>query len=60
MTCLHHGTRIKIKKKCLHDFYYSCGIRQGGVISRPFCVSLINDSRNKHKVKIMSRFLEGI
>ena len=48
MTCLHHGKRIKInKKRSLHDFYYSCGIGQGGVISMPFCVSLINDSRNK-------------
>ena len=47
MTCLHHGKIIKIIKKSLHDFYYSCGIREGDVISMPFCVSVINDSRNK-------------
>ena len=44
----YYGKRIKIKKKSLIDFYYSCGIRQGGVISMQFCVSLINNSRNKH------------
>ena len=47
MRCLYYGKRIEIKKKSLHDFYYSCGMRQGGVISMPFCVSLINYSRNK-------------
>ena len=47
MTCLHYGKKIKIKKKSLHDFYYSCGMRLGRVISMPFCVSLINDNKNK-------------
>ena len=45
-TLKYYGKRMKIRRKKLHDFILYCGFRQGGVISMPFYVSFIYDSRN--------------